>query len=733
MTRAATAGVLLALLACAACPNDSDLIEVEGAQREVGYVCAQTAVGYDLLREEYEINFGPSETRDAARLNQVLREVAEGDVPAVIDHIREITRAADGRSDESIGAAEAGQQTILEKLRGLLSVETVGLSARMIAQRTAALIEAQRELERETRDRAVETLGKRLEELTAEEKASAEELSTRQKHLATEVADLQTAVESLTSRPADLRADPRVEGAARSGLLEAAETEMRGSASSLAENRGALALLSQEEAIEKLEAFKRALEGRTPVPDPAATLKALAEEQEQLRHDTAEAKGAEGLEVAAARQGRLGEKTTAFEPYLQNSPLAARFARAAGEAMADASASAKRAALDSEQRESLRQEALSSQQRAQELLEGASVALANPGLENALAATEASAAEVFESARAIAGLEDLIDKQEGLHGETAQTVEDAPRLAEISGGQQEIAEELDDLRSEHGPRLTPEGEEGSLDEAGAAMQSASESLGQARGQEALEDQGRALASLRQARRGLMQRALAQGENFREILSAARRSGLPDQLPPDLASAVQRWEDTAGTLDDAARALALAGDEKDLADSLGRRTSADSSLNEATAVAQEGLAARASQMALAEGAPREFAAAASEAEGEMREASGFLRGGQPVEALGRMQSAAGLLESAAAHSVASVYRGRGHRGPSPGRDGTGIAPGNWPRAGTPGAAPTDRAWAAKLPPGTPGDIMQAAQGALPRGYEGALRRYYESLARERPGD
>ena len=49
------------------------------------------------------------------------------------------------------------------------------------------------------------------------------------------------------------------------------------------------------------------------------------------------------------------------------------------------------------------------------------------------------------------------------------------------------------------------------------------------------------------------------------------------------------------------------------------------------------------------------------------------------------------------------------------------------AGAVGIAPSGPAWQAVLPPGTPADILQSASGAFPRGYEEAVRRYYETIA------
>ena len=49
------------------------------------------------------------------------------------------------------------------------------------------------------------------------------------------------------------------------------------------------------------------------------------------------------------------------------------------------------------------------------------------------------------------------------------------------------------------------------------------------------------------------------------------------------------------------------------------------------------------------------------------------------------------------------------------------------AGAVGIAPSGPAWQATLPPGTPADIVQSASGTFPRGYEEAVRRYYEAIA------
>ncbi len=716
--------------------GESEIAEAENSQQDVGFLSAQEAAAFSLLAEEYEINFGADAGRRASNAAVLLAHVAREDVPPVVDDIRALRTAKNRDVPGAVATITANQERILEKIRTLIDAASTGASANMLAKRAQAIIEEQAALGEDARKTAASTLGKTPGELSREQKTRLDNLEKAQARLAVDVRNLENEAERLAS---DTRTDAnlkaRVKDALAAAPLAAAASMMEEAADSLGKNKIGRAKMDQDAATNRLETFKKALSGDTTTIEPRAALQELIKEQATVLGETRRADKPANFEHLARRQDKLRQKAKQISPDLQDKPLASAFLAAAEKAMNEAGGQLAAANKDPDGADSHRKAAASRQEQAADFLAGAKKALDDPTLGNILKGLAKSVGDVDNQARRLETLSGIIEEQTGLKEETQAAARQPQALAGLSPRQEDLERRLSQpiqtAQATASTKGTPQKSPftTSVDKAREAMSRAAESLKSADAPSAARSQQEAIDALKKARLDTAAEMMQTAEDLQRLTDPIRQAKTPTPLPQDAEALVTQAEKTITAAKAARKASNLAESQKQLArQSEAIKPNAAAPLAE-TAAKEQALASEAHSLAKTADAGAQFGQHAAAAGREMAAATDNLRGGEPQQATGRMKTAAALLESA---TVAALEQGitpaeESRLTPKSANPQRGIGFYRARPTGTLGRKPMGAAWLARLPAGTSPDIMQAAQGAFPRGYEEVLRKYYESLA------
>ncbi|MCD6406023.1 MAG: DUF4175 family protein [Planctomycetes bacterium] len=726
----------MAFLLPAATAGESEIVKAEDAQRDVGFLSTQEAADFSLLAEEYEINFGADEGRRASDAAALLAHVAREDVPPVVDNIRALRTAKNRQARDAVAAITAGQEMILEKIRTLIDAAAADASADMLARRCQAIIEEQTGLGEDARKVAAATLGKTPGELSREEAARLDNLEKAQARLAGDVRDLENEAERLardTRTDADFRV--RVKDALAAARLAEAASLMEKASDSLGENRIGRAKIDQDAATDRLETFRKALAGDATAGEPRAAVQELIEEQAAVLGETRRADKPTDFERLVRRQENVQQKTGQVSSDLQDKPLASAFLAAAEETMNQAARELADARQEPGGSDSHRGAATTRQEQAADFLAGAAKALDDPTLGNLLKGLAESLDDVDDDARRLETLSGIIEEQTGLKEETQASARQPQALAGLAPRQEDLERRLSRPTAadqapgspESTPQKSPFG--ASADKAREAMSRAAESLKSADAPSAASSQQKAIDALKEARRDTAAEMMQTAEDLQRLTDPIRQANIPTPLPQDAEALIAQAEKALKAVEAARKASSLAESQKQLArQSETIEPNATAPLAQAASREQH-LASEAHSLAEAADANAQFAQQAAAAGREMTAAAGDLRGGQPQQATGRMDTAASLLQTAVISALTpGPPSSRESRLPSiSGDPQRGIGFHRTRPIGTLSRKPADAAWLARLPAGTSVDIMQAAQGAFPHGYEEVLRKYYESLA------
>lgn len=243
------------------------------------------------------------------------------------------------------------------------------------------------------------------------------------------------------------------------------------------------------------------------------------------------------------------------------------------------------------------------------------------------------------------------------------------------------------------------------------------------------------SSTSQARRKVVSRMLSASRDLARQIEKADRAVAEDQMSPETKERLDEARETAKALEKARDASRLANEQRRLSRRLEKTPGGGNQTR--TSRQERALAGRARTIsARLEADNPEPADSALEAAEAMEAAAKLISEGKALEARRAMAEATEQLEETAGSILASLAQGDEGRG---GGGGGEARPKTGPRTGRPRApaganAPAPhgkegarQAWLARLGPQAPPEILQAAQGTFPRGYEGALRKYYETLA------
>jgi hypothetical protein len=282
----------------------------DSAQRQVtrllvdpveGVLAQATALIEDLKINRHE---DAGARRVLEQLADGLKSLAKSDI-APAEHATgsavRATQAASRASDSADEARRAAQsmRTATEHQRQIIAAlestdQTLNQwdSHRRLARDVKRVREQQQQLDGQIADQATATLGKRTDQLTAEEKANLDRLAPQQQNLASAVEKLVARMEQLAERlrASDVRAAAAVDAAARAGRDSALAGEMRDAARNLAENQLGEAQQRSERIARELAKMEDLIEGRTPAKTPAdqmnprslVDLKALRDQQQDV-------------------------------------------------------------------------------------------------------------------------------------------------------------------------------------------------------------------------------------------------------------------------------------------------------------------------------------------------------------------------------------------------------------------------------------------------------------------
>jgi hypothetical protein len=215
-----------------------------------------------------------------------------------------------GRAADWVRTAMEHQRRIVAALESTDQSLNQWDSHRRLARDVKRMRQQQHELEGQIGEQATATLGKRADQLTADEKANLDRLAPQQNKLAEEAEKLLSRMEQLAERlrTSDAPAAESIEAAAQAGRESAISNQMRDAARNLAENQLGEAQQRSERITQGLAAMEDLIEGRTRTTQP--------QESEQ-----AKPRSLADLKVLRERQQRLYERTRSLEESSRLEPL----------------------------------------------------------------------------------------------------------------------------------------------------------------------------------------------------------------------------------------------------------------------------------------------------------------------------------------------------------------------------------------------------------------------------
>jgi hypothetical protein len=647
----------------------------ESAQSAAGAAAQRAAADFDLLAEEAEINFGADNASRFEAAGAEMSEVAREDVPAVLDALSNLRTAGAAEAPAEARRVVALQDAILARLQGISGLGAGSLALESLKAKSDALITAQRADIDSTKRLATETGGAAPETLSPAQRAALDGLKDAQAKAARDIAQLS---KSASEVPAPRAGQPAAaESVPTQGLADAADDAAQASRSA-GEGNLQQALAQEQSALDRLQSFRNSLEGSAQPAKPGEELASLQKEQDRLAGETASASRGE-LSSLASRQNDLEKKSERLQSSLSANPLARSYAAAASGEMRNAAESLmqSRAQVSQDRADAAKAQAAASQRKSSEYLAAAQKALDNPEaaqLENRM--LDAMKDLDAEEGR-LQKLDDLIAKEEDLKERTSA------RSGRNSS--KRLANEQEKLKSD--------------------LARASQPSRQSPSQEARSK------SASPSRQSSSQAGSPSGKS-QSSSPSGKPASQPGSSPPTGASPSPSQEEKTAEAATAMQAAARA---------LTRGNLARASDSQEQAVAA---------MRSAHDAQAKRAASAFESLSQLADSASSSSIPRPLPP---------MVESLLSRASARLA-GNGSKGgaPQPGAQpstaslpaeaqSAGIRGFSTSAAGAVGIAPSGPAWQTVLPPGTPADILQSASGAFPRGYEEAVRRYYEAIA------
>lgn len=718
-----------------------EYLDQERTQEEVGSLSAREADGFKYLAEEMRINFGREKAAPLEGKEDILDEVAGRDVPAVLRRMRGLGVEEGVSSRRSAGQILDLQGIILAKIESLISEGVRAVEAGTLAERAKAVAEAERETRAKTRRLALETLGRDAASLAAQERAQLEEIGKEQASVTSQIEALRKSAREV-SRSASAEDRARIEKALEeSGLGEAREASAQ-AARETETNRLASAVKRQGEVIDSLDAFREVLEAGSRKPSREERLRDLTRRQRELASETSGLDSERDFAETAGGQRELADDAASLSDDLDDNPLAEAYARAASAEMEKAAESlseAKEAPSESEVREDRRGSAAESQEKALSHLDRAAEALADPMLGREFAELSEELDRLQETASDLMALDELIEEQEALRDETLAASPDelgglAPQQTELEGRAASMAESGNG-QSEGGEESPEESGQPSdyMDSAAKSMAEAAGAMEESDSPGAAGSQEKALEEMKAARNGMAAAMAREAGDLGDKADLAQEESDGEGLGEAMESLLAEARSAVASARAAAEASELG--EKQLR--LAERTEGLPEGGEAQAMApsQEALSEETGALEAESGEMKALAQSLSQARSHMDMASAALRGGTPKQARRDQGTAMSHLREAARNALAGAAKSRNAvsrsmtRNQEPGTRSLTRAAGS---PGATGSVPGGQAWLTRLPPETPPDILQAASGAFPMGYEETLRRYYEAVAGESGG-
>jgi len=707
----------------------------------------------EIVQELQQNKLGsPEELKRLGRMVDALIVVARTHVPDVVEDLREARAALDAlMARRRLGEATVTQATILELLNSLVEKLSAREQLGSLIEQAEELVTRQQELNLDTRQTAVRTLGKRLEDLSGEERRQLAELSQRQEDQRQHLARLQndvarTAEQVAPQNPQQARA---LTEARKFVTEQQVEPTMAEIARELEQNQVLSAAQKEQKTLENLNELRDRLASaeENPFQELARRqqeLDNLINEQQELRSQTGRMtpqSPSQEMEAAEQRQSALAQRSRELASSLeQTSPATSQNLDQAGQKMQEATER-----LDERRpgpAAKAQDEALAALQDARKALGLQLSRLAQ--MQMALSEFDQRMLDILTQQRDQMNLLMQIAEDVSALGELLQRQEEQSRNTAAEAGKPEadrqpepLAQEQKDIAAEAGDMAESvarydQESSGHVARAESRLEEAAGELAKPDFEKARPPQAEGLAELKQGRDILQKKfkrileLLSQLEQLRQNMAAEGHpaSGLPEmgslddliELANNLVEVQRLAGDQEGTHQEtsqaeAEQARALAGEQQRLKDRAGD------------------LSQKAQRLT-----PRP-AADIRRAGGEMAQAEDRLRASLPQPALGHQESALGSLRRAEAAMNDALQQALQQQLqmmaqmllPRPSVD---------PRdemrlrlAGLEAIAEqmASGSWRVQLPPRAREEVTQSMQERFPRGYERLLRTYFQNLA------
>jgi hypothetical protein len=275
----------------------------------------------EIVQELQENRLGsPEDLQRLGRMIDVLIVVANTHVPEIVDDLRSARAALDALlTQKHLSDASETQQVVVDLLAAL--VEKLAARERLgsLVEQAEQLVAHQQELNADTRQTALKTIGKPLENLKPEERQVLSTLSQRQQDLRQNYQQLEgdigrSAQELSATEPQRAQT---LEAAREFGRSQRIEPNMNETAGELEQNQVLSAAQKEHETLASLQALRDRLAGtdQNPLDEllrRQRDLDALLAEQQALRDETGRAtpqSPPETLAPLAQRQGALAQRT----------------------------------------------------------------------------------------------------------------------------------------------------------------------------------------------------------------------------------------------------------------------------------------------------------------------------------------------------------------------------------------------------------------------------------------
>ena len=323
----------------------------EVRQQSVGRRTDRVArvVREEIVQELQQNKLGSREELERlARMVDVLIVVAGTHVPEAVEDLRAARAALNALlAREHLGQATDTQRTILDLLTGLAEKLAAREQLSSLVEQAEELVTHQRELNTDTRQTALKTIGKPLQALAPEQRQELTGLAQRQQEQGRRLRQLTsdidyTAQELTPTEPRRARALEQARDFARTQRLEATMGEI---VRELQQNQVLSAAQKEQRTLEHLEELRDRLAAGEQNPFDELTrrqrdLEDLIGEQQDLRRETGEMtpqSPTQALEALEQRQGALAQRSRQLAAQLAPAaPQSSQNLAQAGEEMQEA-------------------------------------------------------------------------------------------------------------------------------------------------------------------------------------------------------------------------------------------------------------------------------------------------------------------------------------------------------------------------------------------------------------